>query len=110
MPPELLRVREAIGLRVADRRVSKPQPTGGQSNRRHEKPVEVLGALQPVGPGFRGGVGGAALDPETGSRSGSAFVPRGTPSGKRGSICQVAQGQGLTLQPSRRETLEKARN
>ena len=50
------------------------------------------------------------LDPSTGSRSGKALIPRGTPSGEQGSIRQVAPGLGWTLRVSRRETLEKARN
>ena len=49
------------------------------------------------------------LDPLTGSRSGSAFVPCRAPSGERGSIRRVAPGQGQTLQFSRQETLVKAR-
>ena len=50
------------------------------------------------------------LDPSTDSRSGKAFIPRGTPSGEQGSIRQAAPGRGWTLQVSRHETLEKARN
>ena len=50
------------------------------------------------------------LDPSTGSRIGKALIPRGTPSGEQGSIRQVAPGRGWTLQVSRHETLEKARN
>ncbi len=69
-------------------------------------------ALQPLRmcPVFRTGIGGAVLDPSTGSRSGKALIPRGTPSGEQGSIRQVAPGRGWTLQVSRRETLEKAGN
>ena len=47
------------------------------------------------------------LDPSTGSRSGKALIPRGTPSGEQGSIRQAAPGRGWTLQVSRHETLEK---
>ena len=95
---------------MADRRVWKLRATGSRLNRRHEKLVEARGALQPVGPDVRESLGGAELDPSTGSRIGNAFVPRRTPSGEQGSIRQVAPGQGLTLQFSRHETLEKARN
>ena len=41
------------------------------------------------------------LDPTTGSRSGKALIPRGTPSGEQGSIRQAAPGRGWTLQVSR---------
>ena len=50
------------------------------------------------------------LDPSNYSRIGNAFVPHGTPFGEHGSIRQAAPGQGQTLQFSRHETLEKARN
>ena len=36
------------------------------------------------------------LDSSTGSRSGKALIPRGTPSGEQGSIRQVAPGRGWT--------------
>ena len=87
-----------------------------QPCRRHEEPVRVQRAPGPepapysirVCPDIRGGVGGAVLDPSTGPRIGSAFVPRGTPSGERGSIRQVAPGQGLTLQVSQARNTGKS--
>ena len=68
------------------------------------------GRTRPGCPDFRTGIGGAVLDPSSGSRSGWALIPRGTPSGEQGSIRQAAPGRGWTLQVSRHETLEKARN
>ncbi len=56
---------------------------------------------RPGCPIFRTGIGGAVLDPSTGSRSGKALIPRGTPSGEQGSIRQVAPGRGWTLQVSK---------
>ena len=48
------------------------------------------------------------LDPWDRITQREAFVPRGASSGERGSIRQVAPGQGQTLQFSRQETLVKA--
>ena len=72
--------------------------------------VDVPKAHRPLCPGFRVGIGGAVLDPSTGSRSGKALIPRGTPSGEQGSIRLVAPGRGWTLQVSWHETLEKPDN
>ena len=108
---------------IADRRVVKLRPVPQEPCRRRGEPASVQGALQPGCPrgrgakthrpgcpGFRIGIGGAVLDPSTDSRSGKTFIPRGTPSGEQGSIRQAAPGRGWTLQVSRHETLEKARN
>ena len=95
---------------IADRRVVKLRPVLQEPCRRREEPASVQGALRPGCPGFRIGIGGAVLDPSTDSRSGKAFIPRGTPSGEQGSIRQAAPGRGWTLQVSRAGNSGKARN
>ena len=104
---------------IADRCVeAAAQPRDGCAADMMSRPGRV--ALRPVCPraeahrpgcpNFRVGVGGAVLDPSTGSRIGKALISRGTPSGEQGSIRQAAPGRGWTLQVSRHETLEKAGN
>ena len=117
-------VRRLTGEPVAGRRVSKLRSGPIEPCRRREEwpgrgaHSDQSGVRGPKRgrriaqgcPVFRTGTGGAELDPSTGSRSGKALIPRGTPSGEQGSIRQVAPGRGWTLQVSRRETLEKAGN
>ena len=61
----------------------------------------MLGALRPWCPVLRTGIGGAVLDPSTGSRSEKALVPPGLPSGERGSIPSVRSLGGCSESEAR---------
>ena len=110
---------------ITDRRVSKLRSDRVTVAPQAWGKAGALGALRPMHPVFRVGIGGARLNPSTSSRSGKALVPPGRPSGERGSIlpvrplggCSESEGSILcsrsrirgtgTLQVSRHETLEK---
>ena len=74
---------------ITDRRVSKLRSDRVTVAPQAWGKAGALGALRPMHPVFRVGIGGARLNPSTSSRSGKALVPPGRPSGERGSILPV---------------------